>query len=656
MQNNVTNHAYEFFIKAGEKYKQGLLRESIKYYKRALAAYPLFVEAILDLSATLIELGETNEALHYLENALVLIPNHPEILNNYANIIYTVDGPKSALPFYEKALINKPDSLEIKKNFTLCLQLTGEIQKARQLYEEILQDDPYNHQILFNLSQIFYSAKQFDRTLEFLNRALKINPKDPESLNLLGLTFEALQNSKTAEGCFKRAIQLDKNNYRYYFNLANLHSRNGDTQKAIELYQKVVSLKPDFKDGWIQLGNHLKSNKRYEEAISVFNNVLKVDANSSDAYNNIGNCYKEMGQFELSLQYLKKAISIKPDHFGAYFNMGLVYKEIFDFKSAIHCYQKAIEINNNYAEAHWNLALLLLLHGDFTKGWEHYEWRKKLTVYEPYKRDFTKPEWQGEDLTNKVILIYDEQGFGDAIQFIRYAKMLKKNKYVKVITECLSPLNRLFKGVDGVDEVITRGYPLPPFEYHCSILTLPFKFKTVIENIPHETPYISVQEDLIKKWQSLMQPYIVKKNIGFAWSGINPIHKSCPLEKLTPLFEIKGLGYFSLQKGPAQEELKELQGRYNIVDLMNDVTDFADTSAIMMNLDLIITIDTSIAHLAGALNKPVWVLLHYDGDWRWLLDRNDSPWYPTMRLFRQTSIGDWDELVRGVKKELLLLS
>lgn len=527
----------------------------------------------------------------------------------------------------------------------------GLTSKAEVLYSKILTLDPFHKEALYNLSHIYFSKRDYERSVDLLNRCLRIDPKDARTINLIGLVLEAVGNSRSAEGCFKRAIQLEPKDYTFHYNLANLLSRQNRTEEAIKEYRKVIELNSSYRDAYIQLGNHLKLLKRHDEAIHAYEEALSLDPNQPDAYNNIGNVLKEMGRNEEAIEYIMKALSIDPNQAGYYFNLGLCLKELERFNQAIQSYRKVISLKWDYPEAHWNLALLLLLQGNFEEGWQEYEWRKRLSLYEPYIRHFSKPQWQGEDLSGKVILIHDEQGFGDAIQFVRYALMLKQ-RGARVIVECLSPLTRLMQGAMGVDEVVTRGFPLPEFDYYCSILSLPLRFKTTLKDIPKRVPYIEVDRDLQKKWHNAMRPFLKGRNVGIAWKGINPPHKSCSLYDLSPLFDFKEIAFFSLQKLQGEEELKELKAQHEVINLMERVEDFADTAAIMKSLDLIITVDTSIAHLAGALGLKVWVMLHRDADWRWLTDRQDSPWYPTMTLFRQQKVGDWTQVVSRLKERL----
>ncbi len=645
-------YARSYFLQAEELFDRGQVDEAIVLYKKALSIDPDLTGAAINLSIALSQRGLPNEALDYLEGVLNRQGGDALLWNNYANILRLVGRTEEAIRAYKKAIERDPESMTIRFNLAVLLQETNRLDESIEAYSQLLVIDPYHKEALYNLSVALNQKGLYEEAISYLNRCLKIDPKDARTINLIALVFEAAGNASAAEGCFRRAIHLRPEEYSFHFNYANLLSRQKRTEEAVEEYKNVVYLAPNFKEAYIQLGNHLKLLRRYDEATDAYRKAIEIDRSSADGYNNLGNVLKDMGRYEDALAYIKQAIEIDPKQAGYYFNLGLVYKELYRYSEAIDAYRYAISLKEDYPEAHWNLALLLLMQGDFKEGWQHYEWRKRLSLYEPYVRTFKEPLWRGEELKGKRILLHDEQGFGDAIQFVRYAPMLK-DKGATVIVECLSPLARLFEGADGVDTVIVRGFGLPEFDCHCSMLSLPMMFSTDLTNIPKRVPYIRVAEGLLRQWSERVSKYGNSLKIGIAWSGINPPHKSCHIEDLLPLLELKGPCFFNLQYGPAQRELKTLPEGIKVIDLMDTVHDFADTAALIMNLDLVITIDTSIAHLAGALGKPVWVLLHYDADWRWLLLRSDSPWYPTMRLFRQAKPGDWGPVIKDVVNILL---
>jgi hypothetical protein len=296
-----------------------------------------------------------------------------------------------------------------------------------------------------------------------------------------------------------------------------------------------------------------------------------------------------------------------------------------------------------------------LLAGKLEEGWKRYEWRWQKADYIQYKREFAQPQWDGKDIKGKTICLHAEQGFGDAIQFIRYAPLVAKNG-ARVIVEAPYPLIDLFKTVEGIDMLVKRGDSLPDFDVHCPILTLPMLFKTSMQSIPASVPYIHSDPARKSRWTERLSAGKKRLKVGIAWSG-NPDHKndrnrSISFAMLRPIAEMPQVSLYSLQKGIVSSEIEAQIQEAGMIDYTGDIGDFADTAALIDNLDLIISVDTSVAHLAGALGKNVWVLLPYAPDWRWLLGRNDSPWYPTMRLYRQSLPGDWEGVVKEVFKDI----
>jgi hypothetical protein len=298
--------------------------------------------------------------------------------------------------------------------------------------------------------------------------------------------------------------------------------------------------------------------------------------------------------------------------------------------------------------------MALLLKGDFKNGWKEYEWRWEAKCFISKKFHFSKPFWDGGDITGRTILLHAEQGLGDTIQFVRYVSLVERMG-AKVITACQKELKSLLVKSKLFGTVVSFQDPIPEFDIHCPLMSLPFTLLTSIETIPAEIPYITADSELISRWRERIQPDHSFK-IGVVWSG-NPKYKknrvrSCSLETFSPLAEHNEITFYSLQKGDAAEQAKNPSNNMKLVDLTDEINDFSDTAAFIEHLDFIITVDTAVAHLAGAMGKPVWTLLPFVPDWRWMLDREDSPWYPTMKLFRQTSPGDWDSVIMRIKEEL----
>jgi tetratricopeptide (TPR) repeat protein len=456
-----------------------------------------------------------------------------------------------------------------------------------------------------------------------LRRVLKSHPRNTDALYLLGLLTQGTNRFAASVDFFRRAVHENPRSAKYLVNLGlSLGGMGlGRTHEATEALRAAVAIDPDIPAAWSNLGNEFRNDRKYEEAI--------------DAY--------------------RRALRLKPDFADAHLNLGASLQETEPtLRPAIEAYEKAISFQPDFATAHWNLGFALLLSGDYPRGLAEYEWRLKVrSIVEP--RHFPVPRWDGGDLTGKRILIHSEQGLGDTIHISRYIPMLAQRGGL-VILECPMLLMNLLRDLPGLAQIVAPGEPLPAFDLHCPIMSLPLMFNTTLSTIPWTGPYLHTDPKLAEQWSQRLPPDPDRPRIGLAWAG-RPENKvdhkrSMRLDQFVPLSAIKNARFFSLQKGPAAGQARRPPDGMELIDYTNDLHDFADTAAMAANLDLILTVDTSVAHLAGALGRPAWVLLPRSPDWRWMLDREDSPWYPTLRLFRQKTRGDWNEVMERVKGEL----
>jgi tetratricopeptide (TPR) repeat protein len=408
---------------------------------------------------------------------------------------------------------------------------------------------------------------------------------------------------------------------------------------------------PGYADVYINLGIIFRALGRYHEESACYQKAIQLDPHSAQAFFNLGHSFFDKEQFDKALSCYEKVINLNPDFAQAYMNLGLILRIKGRHEQALSCYQKVIQINPADAEAHWNMANVLLLTGNFKLGWKEYVWLWKTEDCMKQRRVFSQPEWNGSDIKGRTILLYAEYGFGDTIQFIRFAPMVAECE-ATVIVECQRELTSLLKTFEGMQKVIPRGEDLPDFDLRCSLMMLPVLFDTSLDTIPNKTPYLTANPGLVEKWHKRLQHDTSKMKIGIVWSGVSTSKKFCSLKTFAPLAQLQGVSFYSLQKGEAVKEVMNTPNGMQLYDYSNEINDFSDTAALIENLDLVISIDTSVAHLAGALGKPVWILLPFVPDWRWFLDREDSPWYPTMKLFRQPSLGDWKSVIDKVSDNL----
>ncbi len=456
----------------------------------------------------------------------------------------------------------------------------------------------------------------------------------------------------------KKPIEEREITIKQALDLAVKSHTSGELHKAELIYQEVLNKEPNNPDALHLLGLIKHQKGRHEDAVEYISKAIQLKPNTTIYYGNLGMVYDALGKEQESAENYKKALEIDSQYetaYLAYYNLGVFHNNNGKITEALEHFDKSLELKKDFAEAHWNRSLILLLLGRFKEGWKEYEYRFKKEK-PPDSRNFQKPKWDGSSLQGRKILVVSEQGSGDNIQFIRYIPLIKE-KGGYVILECKKELRRLFENFPGVDEFVDKENDIVPnidFDFYIHLMSLPGLFNTDLHNIPDKIPYLKADNNLAEKFKSKLNTDNFK--IGIAWAGNpnqdNDRNRSTTFDKFQLLKGIPKTTLISLQKGEASRQLNQKLNDFEIINMAEDITDFADTAAIIENLDLIISVDTSVAHLAGAMGKPVWTLLTFMPAWRWLLYREDTPWYPGMKLFRQEKKGDWDSLFNKVGKEL----
>ncbi|TWH47597.1 tetratricopeptide repeat protein [Sporomusa sp. KB1] len=505
----------------------------------------------------------------------------------------------------------------------------GMLEAAIQCYQEGLILCPGNAELWFNLASTFLALRRLSEAVEAFQQVLMLRPDIVGAYNNLGGALIELSRLPEAIEVLQQAIALQPNFAEAYSNLGNALLKLHKPLEAAAVLQQAITLKPDFAEAYISLGNALLKLQRPSEAVEV----------------------------------LQQAIAFQPDLFGAYINLGNALQSQGKAEDAIFAYNRAITLKPADPRGYNNRAQAILLSGDLARGFAEYEWRTKVNRYRHFYEGFdSRPRWDGENFAGKRLLVYDEQGFGDTLQFCRYLPLVKaRGGIVQFSTK--QPLLRLFTNLPGIDELIEQSgaaIAKTQFDLTVPLLSLPHIFGTTLQTIPAGIPYLTVGQHSIAAWRSKMNCSGTNLRVGLSWAGdpanIPGQSRTCGLKAMSPLTGIPGTTFYSLQTGAAAKEANTPPPGMQLIDLTADIADFADTAALIMNLDLVVSVDTAVAHLAGGLGKPVWTLLPSDGEWRWLLARSDTPWYPTMRLFRQSTPGDWNVVMTVVAQELRLLS
>ena len=498
-----------------------------------------------------------------------------------------------------------------------------------------------------------FQEGDLDRTERLCAGILEYRPRDFDALHLLGMLNFQRRRLAEALRFLSEALKIDSSSVDAMSNLGLALDATGRHEEAIASYRTALRLAPDHPEILYNLANACLELGRFDEALSAYDRVLAVQPLHVGALVNRGNALQRLNRPVPAIANYDEALAAMPGHPQILTNRGHALRRLDRPIEALADFQAAIAAKADFPEAHFEAAMTWLTLGDFAAGWKAYEWRWQTGAFARSRRAFQVPLWLGEQpLAGRTILLHAEQGFGDTLQFIRYASLLA-GRGARVIAEVQAELQPLLSQLDGIT-VVASGDPLPAFDLHCPMLSLPLAFGTRLESIPAAVPYLAAPGERLALWRDRLPPG--RRRAGFVWSG-QPTHKndanrSIALARLAALFEDPPIDCVSLQtelRGTDQEMLHALP---KLVHLGGDLRDFADTAAVISLLDIVISVDTAVAHLAGALGKPVVILLPYAADFRWMRDRGDSPWYPTAELFRQPAFGDWDSVIARVRQRL----
>jgi tetratricopeptide (TPR) repeat protein len=663
---------------------------ALSNYDRALSLRPDFVEALSNRGATLKAMKRLEEALESYDRALALKPDHVQVLNNRASVLHDMKQYDEALTSYDRALAVRPDYAEALSNRGITLQALGRHDQALISYDAALSLRPDFVEALVNRGITLFELKRFDDALANYDRAIALRPSNADALVNRGNALGKLQRHSEAVASFDAALTLHpdhvealigrgvaQHDLRQYDEALKSYSRalarrpdhagvlvnRGVTlhelqraAEALDSYDCALALDPDHAEALTNRGVALHDLERYGEALASQDQALAVQPDHAAALSNRGVTLHKLGRLDEALASYDRALASRPDYAEALVNRGVTLNNLKRFDEAVTSYDRAIALRPDDADAHFFRSMTRLLAGDFSDGWIEHEWRKKTSTGSS-KRVFSQPPWLGGDeIAGKTILLHSEQGFGDTIQFCRYVRLVAA-RGARVVLEVEEPLQGLLTGLAGVDRVVAKGDSLPDFELQCSLLSLPLAFKTRLETIPSAVPYLRAPDRALLKWGARL-PRTSRLRIGIAWAGnakhIRDRERSIDLGDLLPLLDV-GATFVSLQKEVRAADMAILNSNPGILHFGHEITHFTDTAALISHLDLVISVDTGVAHLAGALGRPVWILLTHVPDWRWLLDRNDSPWYPTARLFRQDGGREWASVITRIRDALLSL-
>lgn len=509
---------------------------------------------------------------------------------------------------------------------------------------------------VFQEAIALHEKGQLRKAAVIYERILSSNPRHSEALHLLGVVAYQLGNHALAIELISQSIDINPTLAGAHSNLGNVLKDVNRLDEALASYDTAIALKADYAGAHYNRGLALKRLKRLDEAIASYDRAIALRADYAEAYNNRGNALRDLNRLEEALDSYDRAIALRVDDSEAHNNRGLVLKDLMRLEEALLSHDRAIVLKQEFADAHLNKSLLILLRGDLISGWTLYEWRWKKRGIEPFRREFPEPLWVGDEpLTGRTILLHAEQGLGDTIQFCRYAQLVKQLG-ARVILEAPEALVDLLGSVNGIDALIKKGDPLPAFDFHCPLLSLPLAFKTDLQSIPCDVPYLKSSEEFRGLWAERLGPKR-RARVGLTWSGnknyTGDRNRSMALAELLPWLP-DNCEYYCLQKDVRDSDM-ELLLRSEIKFYGDELT-FPQAAALIDLMDVVVSTDTSIPHLAAALGKPTWLMLPFVPDWRWMLDREESPWYPSIRLYRQAEDRRWAGVLSRISAELKLLA
>jgi tetratricopeptide (TPR) repeat protein len=609
-------------------YCRGAALQQLKRYEAAIASYDQAIALGSDLDGdayhgrgtALVELKQYAAALQSFDKAIAsgshsLAESHC----SRGNVLAALKQWDAALDSYERAIALKPDYVEVLSNRGNVLTELGRCEAALASYE----------------------------------RAIALKPDYAEAHSNRGVVLAKLKQSQAALASYERAIALKPDYAEAHFNRGKVFAELEQWEAALASYERAVALKPDYSEALSDRGKVLAELEQWEAALASYERAITLEPDYAEAFSNRAVALAGLKRWEAALADFERAIALKPDNADAFSNRAVALAKTKRWEAALADFERAIALKPDYEHAHYNRSTLWLLKGEFAKGWREYEWRWKLNKSQD-ERHFPQPRWSGEEcIEGKTILLYGEQGLGDTLQFCRYASLVA-DLGARVILEVPAPLLRILSNLRGVSRLLPTGSSLPGFDYHCPLLSLPLAFKTDFHSIPRANRYLDAEAGKVAEWKARLGG-TNKARIGLVWSG-NRAHKndrnrSIALADLVRYLP-EGFQYISLQIDIREADRRTLQSNPHILNFADQIKDFADTAALCECLDLVISVDTSVVHLNAALGLRTWVLLSFVPDWRWLLDRGDSPWYPSVTLYRQDAAADWSSVLERLRRDL----
>jgi tetratricopeptide (TPR) repeat protein len=645
----------DLLTRAVALHRGGKLAEAEGQYRELLRAQPDHFDAQHLLGILKHQQQRNAEALQLIGGALRGNPDAAEALSNYGVVLAALKRHQEALASYDRAIAVSPGYAEAFNNRGNALQDLERYEEALASYDKAIAIKPDYAEALNNRGNALRALDRHEDALASYDRGLAIKPRDVEALNGRGVALQALERHEEALASYEQALAINPRHAEANYNRGNALRDLNRLADALASYDRAIAINPDHAAAFNNRGHALQQLGRRQEALASYDRATAIKPDYARALVNRGNLLLELARPAEALSSCNRALAIEPDNTEALSMRGNALCDLHRHEEALASYIRAAAIKPDLAGSHYNESWLRLLRGEFPIGWEKYEWRWKVESFASPPRDFSQPLWLGkESLRGKTILLHAEQGLGDTIQFVRYAELVA-DQGAEVLLEVQPELKCLLSGLSDIASVLGRGESLPSFDVHSPLLSLPLAFGTDLQTIPAKMPYLHAPTDRIEHWKARLPGADVLR-VGFCCSG-NPSHKndrnrSIAPALLAPLLSIPNIEFFCMQKNLRPAEAEFLARHPQIHNLGPELGSFVETAAVIANLDVVVSVDTALAHLAGAMARPVWILLPFSPDWRWMLNRSDSPWYPTATLFRQARVGMWQDVLACVGGQL----
>ena len=593
-------------------------------------------QELLDEAVRHHESGRLDEAAPIYQRVLRLDPAHAGALYHLGNLELARANAAAGVALLRQAAARNPEAAHVQQRLGVAYKRLGEWGNAAEAFERALAIDPQHADSYFELADLSQTLGQTDTAIMFFQRTINLDHANTEAFRRLGELLYVRENWVGSENCFARVVDTGL--------------LNGNVPALVEHLNKLAIA--------------LLKQEKLDQAAAVFLRILAIQPALAEMHSNLAFVYERRGRLDEALAAGLRAIELKPEYAEGHNNLGVAYRALHRLDDARRCFARAAAIRPDFALAQFNLGTLDLMQGHYAGGWRGYEWRNRTLASSP--RQIEAPRWDGRAIPGKTLLVHSEQGYGDTILFARFVNEARDRSGAHVVLEGPAALLPLLRGIAGADDVIRSASEVPAIDAEIPLPSLPGILGTELGNLPREVPYLAVPEARRDAWRERMALLAQNEgsagrtgalSVGFVWAGNaaqeQDIVRSFPLENFAALAAIPGIAWFSLQKEADETVLRSAwPAGSRIVALGPALADFADTAAAICELDLVITVDTAVAHLAGALGRPTWTLLAHTPDWRWQLDRTESAWYPTMRLFRQPRWGDWDAVFAAVAAAL----